>query len=186
MVRTGAIALLASLIAWPAGAQDLGKDAIVDRLAPQKPLTRSLAAPSAQPRKRQIVIEPSREAEVLAAVREDKLPSLDIRVPFPFNSDALMPQAKGVLKPLGEALKDPRLAKARFLVGGHTDAKGSDDYNQDLSERRARSVQEHLVATFGIDPSRLRSMGFGERSLADPARPEDAVNRRVEIVNLGE
>ena len=91
-----------------------------------------------------------------------------------------------MLKPLGEALKDPRLAKARFLIGGHTDAKGSDDYNQNLSERRARSVQTHLVATFGIDPARVRPMGFGERSLADAAQPEDGVNRRVEIVNLGE
>ena len=186
MIRTGSVVLLASLIAWPAGAQELGKDAIVDRLAPRKTLTRGIGAPSAPPRTRQIVIEPGQEDKVLAAVKEDKLPSLDIRVPFPYNSDALTREAQALLKPLGEALKDPKLAKARFLVGGHTDAKGSDDYNQSLSERRARSVQEHLVAAFGIDPARVRPMGFGERSLTDPSRPEDGVNRRVEIVNLGE
>ena len=185
MVRTGATVLLASLLAWPAGAQELGRDAIVDRLAPKKPLTRGIGAPGAQPRTRQIVIEPGQEGKVLAAVKEEKLPSLDIRVPFDYNSDVLTREAQAVLKPLGEALKDPKLAKARFLIGGHTDAKGSDDYNQSLSERRARSVQAHLVAAFSIDPSRVRPMGFGERSLADPARPEDGVNRRVEIVNLG-
>lgn len=186
MVRTGSLVLLTALLAWPAAAEELGKDTIVDRLAPRKPLTRSFD-PSAPPRRtRQILVEPGQEEKVLAAVKEDRLPSLDIRVPFGYNSDALTPQAEAVLKPLGEALKDPRLAKARFLIGGHTDAKGSDDYNQNLSERRARSVQTHLVANFGIDPARVRSMGFGERSLADAAQPEDGVNRRVEIVNLGE
>jgi outer membrane protein OmpA-like peptidoglycan-associated protein len=136
MVRTGSIALLASLMAWPAGAQGLDKDAIVDRLGPRQPLTRGIGAPSAPPRTRQIVIEPGQEDKVLAAVKEEKLPSLDIRVPFDYNSDVLTREAQAVLKPLCEALKDPKLAKARFLIGGHTDAKGSDDYNQSLSERR--------------------------------------------------
>ena len=185
MRRTGPLACLIVLLAAPVGAQDLDKDSIVDRLAPKKPLTRGIGT-AAPRRTRQIVIELGREDEVLAAVKEDKLPSLDIRVPFDYNSDLVTREAAALLKPLGEALRDPKLAKARFLVGGHTDGRGPDEYNQNLSERRARSVQQFLVASFGIDPSRVRPMGFGERSLADPARPEDGINRRVEIVNLGE
>ena len=185
MRRAGALVLLLGLAAGPADAQGLDKESIVDRLAPKKPLTRGISA-AAPRRTRQIVIEAGREEEVLAAVREDRLPSLDIRVPFDYDSDVLTREASFLLRPLGEALRDPRLARARFLVGGHTDARGPDDYNQDLSERRARSVQQYLVASFGVDPSRVRPMGFGERSPTDPARPEDGVNRRVEIVNLGE
>lgn len=67
-------------------------------------------------------------------------------------------------------------------IRGHTDSDGDAEYNQDLSERRAASVKEFLV-TEGVDPNRLRVVGFGEhRPIADTETEEGrARNRRVEF-----
>ena len=70
------------------------------------------------------------------------------------------------------------------MIEGHTDAKGGDGYNQNLSELRARAVQRYLIEHFGIAESRLMARGFGKTRLLDPAHPEDGVNRRVQVVNL--
>ena len=61
---------------------------------------------------------------------------------------------------------------------------GSVPYNQMLSEQRARAVQRYLIEYFGIAEARLVARGFGKTRLLDPARPEDGVNRRVQVVNL--
>ena len=69
-------------------------------------------------------------------------------------------------------------------MNGHTDAKGSEGYNQELSERRAAAVVTYLAQYHKVDVSYLKAIGYGETQLKDPAYPEDALNRRVEIVNL--
>jgi hypothetical protein len=51
---------------------------------------------------------------------------------------------------LGKALSDPNLKGSTFVVAGHTDAVGSEIYNQDLSERRTDSIKRYLVDKFGI------------------------------------
>lgn len=163
-----------------ARAQDAGAEDIVRQLTPKPALTRSLA-PAVS---RRIVITPDDPDKVLAET--ESKPSVSIRVLFKYGSDVLTPDGEGVLKPLAQALADPRLGGSRFLVGGHTDDRGSDEYNQSLSERRARAVKEHLVLQYHIGPERLETMGFGKRKPADPARPDDPVNRRVEVVNLGQ
>lgn len=70
----------------------------------------------------------------------------------------------------------------RIFVAGHTDAVGSADYNQSLSEKRALSVARYLVAQ-GVDPSLVTARGYGE---ADPVQSNATAagrqaNRRVEI-----
>ena len=67
-------------------------------------------------------------------------------------------------------------------VQGHTDNRGSDSYNLDLSQRRAGQVREYLVEK-GIDPARLLSQGYGETQPLDDAETEDAWsrNRRVQF-----
>lgn len=72
----------------------------------------------------------------------------------------------------------------RIALNGHTDAKGSDEYNLSLSEARAVSVRRELVATYGIEPERLVAVGFGEEHLKDIQDPEGPVNRRVEVVRI--
>lgn len=167
----------AGLLTSPASAQAPQKDDIINSLAP-KPLTRSLGG--AKTRKIEVV-----GAAPEAILEEVKgLPSIAIRVLFATDSDRLTLDGEAALRPLGEALRDPRLSSSRLLIGGHTDAAGSDLYNQDLSERRAQSVRRYLVQTYGVNIAQLEARGFGFKKLADPLRPLDGVNRRVEVVNL--
>jgi len=72
--------------------------------------------------------------------------------------------------------------KTIIVVSGHTDSKGSVDYNQALSERRADSVAEYLLDQ-GVVVARLETIGFGEGNpLADNATAEGrSLNRRVEL-----
>ena len=69
-----------------------------------------------------------------------------------------------------------------LIIEGHTDSRGSDKYNLDLSQRRAQAVMDWLVEN-GIDSGRLYAKGYGEsKPVADNNRPDGrALNRRVEI-----
>jgi len=111
--------------------------------------------------------------------------AIALSINFDFNSDRLTPQGLQVLDNLGAALKSERLKSQRFLLEGHTDSKGADGYNQKLSERRAVAAMEYLIARHGIDPKRLSFAGKGKHEPLDPANPEAALNRRVQIMNLG-
>jgi len=110
--------------------------------------------------------------------------SVNLYVNFAYNSAELTSDARIILDRLGYALVDDRLKDFSFMIEGHTDAKGNATYNQTLSEQRAQAVQRYLIDHFGIAQSRLIARGFGKTRLLDPSRPEDGVNRRVQIVNL--
>jgi outer membrane protein OmpA-like peptidoglycan-associated protein len=101
-------------------------------------------------------------------------------VTFDFDRAALQPAALPVLDEAATQLADA--PAARVAVVGHTDAIGTDDYNQRLSERRARAVADYLVAR-GIDVARLDVAGRGENEpVADNSNPDGrAQNRRVEL-----
>lgn len=113
----------------------------------------------------------------------ERRPRVGITVNFDFNSAELTLDARATLDALGTAIK--QLAAFRFVVEGHTDAVGGDDYNLLLSNRRATAVVTYLVMRHGIEPGRLQAIGYGKRRLRDPAHPNDAINRRVEIANMG-
>lgn len=112
-------------------------------------------------------------------------PAVSIQLTFAFNSDQLSAQAKRTLDNLGQALQGEELRADRFRIEGHTDSKGSNAYNQRLSERRARSVARYLISELGVEPKRLQTVGKGETELLHPDDPENGENRRVQIVNLG-
>lgn len=122
----------------------------------------------------------------LSMQTEEKPPSVDLYIPFEYDSDKLTTEAMLTLKRLGSALKDTRLSSYRFKVAGHADAKGSPEYNQKLSERRAAAVRNYLVFQYDIEPDRIEGVGFGKTQLLDPSKPEDAINRRVQVINVGE
>jgi hypothetical protein len=70
-----------------------------------------------------------------------------------------------------------------FVIEGHADAHGDDQYNKELSFRRATTVKEFLVMESGVTEQRLEVVGFGEeRPKTDD--PFDAENRRVDVVNV--
>ena len=75
----------------------------------------------------------------------------------------------------------PRLEDLRFEIAGHTDARGSEQMNQLLSQRRAASVVEFLTQGYSIAPDRLEAVGYGEAQLADRTDPASGKNRRVEV-----
>ena len=116
---------------------------------------------------------------------ETQKPSVDLAVNFAFGSAQLTAYGELMLDNLGRALTAPALEGSRFSIDGHTDAVGSADLNQRLSEQRAETVRQYLIARYGVDAGRLEAHGFGFTHLLDANDPTNGVNRRVEITNLG-
>jgi OOP family OmpA-OmpF porin len=114
-----------------------------------------------------------------------KLPNFIVQIQFNLDSDVIRPESWEIVGKIADALYHPLLAGNRFLIVGHTDASGKRQYNLELSEKRAASVVEVLTTTFRVPRQRLLPIGFGEEQIFDTADPEAAVNRRVEIINLG-
>ena len=103
------------------------------------------------------------------------------RIFFDFDQYVLTPEARDILDQNAAYLKAHPDVKVR--IEGHTDERGSDEYNLALGERRAQSAQKYLVS-LGIDPSRLDVISYGEEKPLDPANNEEAwaKNRRDEFV----
>jgi len=113
------------------------------------------------------------------------LPNFNVEILFDFDSDVIKPESYRVLGAMADALHNPVLSGDQFLIVGHTDAKGKREYNLGLSQRRADAIRTALVTFFRIPTNRLKAFGLGEEQLKDPANPFAAVNRRVQLVNLG-
>ena len=99
---------------------------------------------------------------------------------YDFDSDIIRPTAADNLRALAASLG--KYPNTDLLIVGHTDATGSDSYNQGLSQRRASSAANFLIGE-GVAPTRLRSTGRGE---SEPIASNDtesgqAQNRRVEV-----
>jgi outer membrane protein OmpA-like peptidoglycan-associated protein len=110
----------------------------------------------------------------------------DLKVQFASNSAELTGGSRGTLDALAEAMNRDELRGLRFEVAGHTDAKGSDRYNEELSRKRAASVVAYLGKTKGVGRDRLKAVGYGEKELRDRNDPNNAVNRRVEVRTVQE
>lgn len=101
-------------------------------------------------------------------------------ITFAYDSDAVQPQFQPTLNEVASVLT--QYPKTYIDIYGHTDADGSEAYNQGLSERRANSVQSYLVGR-GVQSVRMATKGFGEtQPIASNETAEGkAQNRRVEI-----
>ena len=111
-----------------------------------------------------------------AARRTD---ALSLPVQFGFDSAEIQPSARKQLDALAEGIRLLPETKA-VQVQGHTDATGSEQYNELLSHRRAQAVKNYLVAA-GIDAARLRAIGKGEHAPLPGTDPYAAENRRVQF-----
>ena len=196
-----ATALASVALALTAGlafaADEVTSDQILRALAPKKPLTRglSMAAP-AEPavnaaegkfvdtlRNRSTRSLSSGEREQIAVLAQSK-PNIDLEITFDYNSADISAKAQPAVQALGKALSSDELKGSTFIVAGHTDAVGSETYNQDLSERRADAIKRTLVEKYGIAGTDLVTVGYGKSKPKDAARPLDPANRRVQVVNM--
>ena len=119
------------------------------------------------------------QSECAKAVPErPKAGGFDLVVTFDYNSDVLTPPAKANLDEFSKAIQGALLHDDAFMVEGHTDAKGSEPYNNELSKRRAEAVVRYLAGQ-GVDRARLEAKGYG-KSHPRAADPADPSNRRVE------
>ena len=125
----------------------------------------------------------SAERDELATMAQAK-PNIDLEITFDYDSANISQKSLRSVQALGRALTSRGLKGATFVVAGHTDAAGTDAYNQDLSERRADSIKRYLVEKFHIAGSDLVAVGYGKSKLKDPSRPLAEVNRRVQVVNM--
>ena len=179
-------------------AEDVTEDQILKALAPEKkPLTRSLsmgppvADPAAAEAEGKFVqslrnrstrsLSMGERAQITTMVKDK--PKIDLEINFDYNSDRVSAKSLPSVQALGRALANPDLKGSTFIVAGHTDAAGSDVYNQELSERRADSIKRYLVEKSGISATDLVTVGYGKAQLKDPANPLAEVNRRVQVVN---
>jgi outer membrane protein OmpA-like peptidoglycan-associated protein len=108
-------------------------------------------------------------------------PSLSLAIEFDSNSARVRPESGPLLGNLVAALQSPELKGTRFVIEGHTDARGNPATNQRLSQERADEVRLYLVA-LGVHPARLRAVGKGSSEPAVPQDPAAAANRRVRLV----
>ncbi len=108
--------------------------------------------------------------------------TLDGDLLFSFDEDRLRAEAEPRLRQVAKLLRaDPRL---RVLLEGHADTIGGDQYNQELSERRAQAVRVWLVEKAHISPLQIDTVGYGNAKPVVPASRGPAAqqaNRRVEV-----
>lgn len=179
-------------------ADDVTEDQILKALTPaKKPLTRGLsvgpqAEPAATPAEAKFVTSirgratrslSKSEREEIAAIVQDK-PKIDLEINFDYNSADISAKSLSSVQALGRALSNAELKGSTFVVAGHTDAAGGEEYNQNLSERRAESIKKYLVDKYGINGADLVTVGYGKSKLKDPNQPMAEVNRRVQVVNM--
>ena len=134
--------------------------------------------------KQQRELEQIEEVDVERLDEETLRISFDSDILFAVDSAVLSPDAKYSLDEFAQVMRDyPQTA---ILIQGYTDSTGSEDHNMKLSERRARSVFNHL-ALREVDPDRMAAIGYGEGyPVADNTTPAGrALNRRVAILVKG-
>jgi outer membrane protein OmpA-like peptidoglycan-associated protein len=114
-------------------------------------------------------------------VGEGIVVTFDSGLLFAYDSDVIQGNAGTNLSNLAESLQ--KYDKTDVLIVGHTDATGTESYNQELSERRASSAASY-IASRGVERARVKTTGRGEAEPIDTNGTEAgrAQNRRVEIV----
>ncbi len=102
------------------------------------------------------------------------------RVHFSFNASTLAPPARDALEEASEKLS--KLPDVALFVDGHTDERGTTEYNLSLGDRRAQTVVNFLT-NLGIEKERLTHVSFGEEKPMSPGKAEmaHAKNRRVDF-----
>ncbi len=130
--------------------------------------------------------------------KANERPRIPFKIQFAFDSPSLEPDGRKILDRVARVLSRPVFDGSVYEVGGHTDQCGDANYNQLLSEKRAKVVRKYLV-TKGVPSSRLQARGYGKaapllkeskdcRAMTRAQKDADSVlakNRRTEFTYLG-
>lgn len=108
---------------------------------------------------------------------------VSLTIGFKFDSAQITPESASTLSTLAQALNSNELSQLTFMIEGHTDGKGTADYNLRLSQQRAAAVQSFLIQA-GVDTKRLQSLGKGDTELVNAQDRFAAENRRVKVIAL--
>ncbi len=99
-----------------------------------------------------------------STTRSLKKPRMPAEIKFEFDSDKLTADATANLDEWGKSLNHPQMKKMKFIIAGHTDNMGDDNYNMMLSDKRATAVKQYLVDKYSIDLKRLKTEAHGENN----------------------
>ncbi|MDG1818983.1 MAG: OmpA family protein [Porticoccaceae bacterium] len=151
-------------------AQDYGFQLSLNKLFGKK----AAPAPAPAPVAPAPVAEPEPAAEP-----EVRTITVRLNVEFEFNQDTVLAIYGDQLEAIAAAMKAHE--DIDLVLEGHTDSRGSDDYNMSLSDRRAKAVKAKLVADYGIPAERVSAMGYGETQPVASNETDEgrARNRRV-------
>ncbi|MDD3529246.1 MAG: peptidoglycan-associated lipoprotein Pal [Gallionellaceae bacterium] len=120
-----------------------------------------------------------------AMLRDPKSPLSKRVVYFDFDSDVIKDEFRGLIEAHSGFLKQHRAV--RIILQGHTDERGSRDYNLALGQRRAESVKR-AMGLLGVQDAQVETVSLGEEKPVDEGHNEAAwrLNRRAEIHYVGE
>ena len=111
----------------------------------------------------------------------DSPASIAMPINFDYDSAEIRTNSKPFLDQVGLMMNIKNLSDQKIIIEGHTDATGSEEYNNYLSELRSRSVKEYLMSKYNISPDRLQITGKGETAILPGKNPKDPINRRVQF-----
>jgi OOP family OmpA-OmpF porin len=125
-----------------------------------------------------VVVVPA-HVKAAAAKRFCSTPAV-LAINFDTNKSDIKSEYLDELKTVGDFLM--YFPNAKGEISGHTDSIASYEYNQKLSERRAESVERYISKTFGINPGRIVTKGYGETKpvASNMEKAGRAKNRRIE------
>lgn len=171
--RIVALAALALFWCAPLAAQDqvVGKDEFIRKLGGQEP-----TAPAP------MLFRGPAGVKGAGGSSQPVAKQVSVSIRFKYDSVELADEfSRQQVREAGQALSSPELRGFGYEIGGHTDGVGSEEYNMNLSQRRAQAVKDALCRSYKVDCARLKVKGYGK---SEPVASNDdeagrALNRRV-------
>lgn len=108
-------------------------------------------------------------------------PAIGLPIKFGFDSAQILEQSIPFVDEIGRMLNLPDYANNKLVIEGHTDSRGSEQYNRSLSKRRANAVKHYLMETHRIASNQLVVTGLGESRPLSGISTHSSINRRVQF-----
>ena len=126
-----------------------------------------------------------RGLQVVSLADSDIFPRVGALIHFDFDSAEIRPESYILIDEFGKAFKGG-LSSATVMIEGHTDSKGTMEYNQTLSVKRAQAIADYLKDHHAISSLRMIIKGYGETKPIDVNDTEEGRfrNRRVEFIRV--